>query len=317
VKLPKRIADILKKKQEYIDSARSRMESSVIKQQNKLLSDIIAEIVPELDVKDGIIQDTTKNYRLISMLDKTYKSFNVGMINVMLPQIVISTGRIAKLSSDYFQIALTGDLPKMFDNIVQKTDKLINLKIGLEGGEMTRGGFLESFFNSNTIGTQLKDMTSKAVTGQVNMKDYVRSLRETISGVDEKAGALERQFQRYAFDLYQQYDAAYNLTLGNELGFNYFIYQGGLVDDSRDFCVAHNNKVWSKDEAKDWPEWTPVQGEYPEGYEVKAKNIYEVPSYMNYPGYDPLIDRGGYNCRHSIGWIADDLAFDMRPDLKE
>jgi hypothetical protein len=123
---------------------------------------------------------------------------------------------------------------------------------------------------------------------------------------------LERQFQRYAYDLYQQYDAAYNLTLGNEFGFNYFIYQGGLVEDSRDFCAAHNNKVWSKEEAEKWSEWTPAEGIYPEGYEVKAKNIYEVPSYMNYIGYDPLIDRGGFNCRHSLGWIADDIAVDMR-----
>ena len=272
--------------------------------------------MPQLDVKDGIIQDTAKNYRLISVLDKTYRDFTIGMTNTILPQIVSSTSKIAKLSSDYFSIALSGDMPARFTKIVETTDKLINLKIGLEGGKFTRGGFLESFFNSNTIGTELKNMTSKAVTSQMNMKDYARALRDTITGEDEKAGSLERQFQRYAYDLYQQYDAAYNMTLGNEFGFNYFIYQGGLVEDSRDFCAAHNNKVWSKEEAEKWPEWTPAEGVYPEGYEVKAKNIYEVPSYMNYIGYDPLIDRGGFNCRHSLGWIADDIALDMRPDLK-
>ena len=316
MRLPRRIADILKKKQEYIDSARSRLESTVVKQQSRLLNDILAELLPQLDVKDGVIQDTAKNYRLISVLDKTYRDFTIGMTNTILPQIVNSTSKIAKLSSDYFSIALSGDMPARFTKIVETTDKLINLKIGLEGGKFTRGGFLESFFNSNTIGTELKNMTSKAVTSQMNMKDYAHALRDTITGEDEKAGSLERQFQRYAYDLYQQYDAAYNLTLGNEFGFNYFIYQGGLVEDSRDFCAAHNNKVWSKEEAEKWSEWTPAEGVYPEGYEVKAKNIYEVPSYMNYPGYDPLIDRGGFNCRHSLGWISDDIAFDMRPDLK-
>jgi hypothetical protein len=40
-----------------------------------------------------------------------------------------------------------------------------------------------------------------------------------------------------------------------------------------------------------------------------------TPGYMNYPGYDPLVDRGGYNCRHIIGWIPDELAFKYRPEL--
>ena len=121
----------------------------------------------------------------------------------------------------------------------------------------------------------------------------------------------------YTYDLYQQYDAAYNMALGNEFGFKYFIYQGGLIDDSRDFCVAHNNKVWSVDEMQTWAEWTPSDGEYPEGYEVKQKDIYDVPSYLGYPGYDPGLNRGGYHCRHALGWINDKLAFKMRPELKK
>jgi hypothetical protein len=159
-------------------------------------------------------------------------------------------------------------------------------------------------------------MTSKAVTSNMNLKDYTKALKEMIVGSEEYKGGLERQFARYAYDLYQQYDAAYNLTLGNELDFNYFIYQGGLIEDSRDFCAAHNNKVWNREEALKWPQWTPADGEYPAGYEVKQKDIYAVPSYLAYPGYDPIIDRGGYNCRHALGWISEDIAFDMRPDLK-
>jgi hypothetical protein len=210
---------------------------------------------------------------------------------------------------------LSGNLPARFEKIVTSANKLINLKIGLEGDKVFKGGWLDSFFKSNTTGMELKEMTSKAVTSNMNMKDYVKLLREKITGSEKTDGLLERQFQRYGYNLYQQYDAAYNLTLGNEFGFTYFIYQGGLIGDSRDFCAAHNNKVWSKEEAELWPSWTPSKGEYPAGYEVKAGDLYSTPSYMNYPGYDPLIDRGGYNCRHALGWIADELAFQMRPDL--
>lgn len=316
MKLPKRIADILKRKQEFIDLQRTKLENTIVRLQSRLLSDVIAEMIPELDIVDGIIQDNAKNYKIISYLDKIYKDFNQGAILNVGGQIINTTGRIASLSENYFSIVLAGNLPKRFEKIIEKTNKLVNLRIGLDGGKFVRGGFLESFFNSNTIGLELKEITSKAVTSGMRMRDLVRLLREKIGGINDRAGMMERQYQRYVYDLYQQYDAAYNMMLGNEFGFTYFIYQGGLVKDSRDFCVSHNNKVWSKDESEGWATWTPAQGEYPDGYEVKAKDIYAVPSYLGYPGYDPLIDRGGYNCGHSLGWIPDDMAFDMRPDLR-
>ena len=90
-----------------------------------------------------------------------------------------------------------------------------------------------------------------------------------------------------------------------------------MIDDSRDFCAAHNNKVWTIEESKEWINWTPSKGEYPMDYTVKAKDLYSVPGYMSYPGYDPLLDRGGYNCRHSLGFISQDLAFKLRPELNE
>jgi hypothetical protein len=67
---------------------------------------------------------------------------------------------------------------------------------------------------------------------------------------------------------------------------------------------------------KGWATWTPADGEYPPGYEVKAKDIYAVPSYLGYPGYDPGLNRGGYRCRHALGWIGEQLAREMNSDLK-
>ena len=71
----------------------------------------------------------------------------------------------------------------------------------------------------------------------------------------------------------QQYDAAYNSKLADEFDMNYFVYQGGLIDDSRDFCAAHNNKVWTREEAGGCGvNWTPSLGEYPAGlYSEKQK----------------------------------------------
>lgn len=303
MKFPKRLSELLKRKQAFIDSQRVKLESTIVRLQSQLFSDIIAELIPELDTKDGMILETTKNYRLLSVLDKTYKDFQNNSTSVLLNQVVQTTSRIGTLSGNYFKAALTADLMARFESVVARTDKLINLRLGLDGGKLVRGGFLKSLFESNTVGTELKNMTAKAITSGVGMKDFTKQLRDAVMGVDKKLGAMERQFQRYTYDIYQQYDRAYNQELGNEFGFRYFIYQGGLIEDSREFCVEHNGKVFSKEETKEWATWvSPTTG--------------EVPSYLGYPGYDPLIDFGGYNCRHFAGWIDDDLAKQMRPELQ-
>jgi hypothetical protein len=317
MKPPKRIADLLSRKQAFIDSQRDKLSGTMVKLQSDLFSDIVSELITELDIKDGLIQETVKNYKLISVLDKTYKEFAAGATQTIVPQVVNATSKIGQLSTDYFSTVMIEGLPARFDNVVTKANKLINLKIGIDGDKIFKGGWLDAFFNSNTLGIELKQLTSQAVTSNMGKKEFITLLKDKITGTPDYQGKLESQFNMYAYDLYQQYDAAYNLMIGNEFGFNYFIYQGGLIDDSRDFCAAHNAKVWSIEEMKTWASWVPADGEYPAGYTVKAKDLTAVPSYLGYPGYDPGLNRGGYHCRHALGWIDSELAYKMRPELRE
>lgn len=314
MKIPKRISEIINKRQLYIDQHRGILEKDVLKLQSELLNMIISEVIPSLDVEDGIIKDTKHNYQVLSELDRVYGKFQSISAEIIVPKISVTTAGLVDLGRNYFAVAIP-DLPEKFDKIIESTASKINARLGLNNGKIVRGGFLEGLIKDNTISTQVKNYMSKAVTGQIDMKDFTKGLTKIIHG-DKGPGALEKQYQRFAYDIYQQYDRAYNNSLADEFGMKYFLYQGGLIDDSRDFCVAHNRKVWTREEAEEWSSWTPSQGEYPEGYEIKQKDHYSVPSYLNYPGYQPLIDAGGYNCRHSIGWISDELAFELRPGLK-
>lgn len=316
MKVPRRISEILRRKQLFIDGKRDVLQRDILRLQSRLLDEIIAEILPFLDVKDGVILDTVKNYRLLSDLDKVYNNFARFVVEGVGAKIISSTSTLAKINQDYFTISLSGDLPKRFDRVIASSKLKIDLRLGVEGGKMVRGGFLESFLKDPSLSTQVKNYISKSITGQMDTKEFITGLRQMING-DGGPGGLEKQYNRFAFDLYQQYDAAYGLSLAEEFDMRFFIYQGGLIGDSRDFCAAHNNKVWTRDESETWATWTPADGEYPEGYEIKAKDLTATPSYLGYVGYQPLIDRGGYNCRHSIGWISDTLAFDLRPELKK
>ena len=79
------------------------------------------------------------------------------------------------------------------------------------------------------------------------------------------------------------------------LEFKAFIYEGGIYDDTCDFCKERNGKVFTIKEAEEWKKL-----EWPE----KNEN------------YEPLKDMGGTDCRHHPSWISDSLATILRPDLK-
>ena len=95
------------------------------------------------------------------------------------------------------------------------------------------------------------------------------------------ADRLGRNMRRYAsqmvYDSITQFDSALAVTAGREIGATRWKYYGGVVQDSRDWCIAHVNKTYTEDEIRqEWDEnvWT-----------GKAAG-------------DPFIVRGGHNCRH-------------------
>lgn len=314
MKTPRRITEILNRKQEFIDLNRDKLEASVIKLQDRLLSDLLSELIPQLDIKDGVITDNVKNYRLLSGLDKIYTDFTVVSNSIITSQVVKVTTGLTEIGMEYFKMVLNEDMLSRFDRVVSSTVNKMNLRIGINSKGTIKGGFLDSIIKDPTAATSIKNYVSKSVTGQIDSKEFIKGLSKLVTG-NEKTGLLERQYQRYSYDLYQQYDRAYNVSLAQEFDMKYFLYQGGLIEDSRDFCVAHNNKVWSVDEAADWDRWMPWMGEYPPDYVIKG-DPYVIPSYLGYAGYQPLIDFGGYNCRHGIGFISDELAMQLRPELK-
>ena len=313
--VPKRITELLNRKQELINKNTDKLTGSIVRLQSKLMDRIVDDVILDLDVVDGVIQDTPRNYRLLASLDKVFNAFSVDQAKTLLPQLATNIEAVTELSNKYFLFTASESVLKRFDKVIEGAKEITDLRFGLKGDKFVRGGVLEDLF-SQFGGTEVKNIMSKAISGNMNKREFIKQMRGFVTGTEEKPGISERKWKQFAYDVYQQHDAAYNKKLAEEFDMKYFIYQGGLIDDSRDFCAAHNNKVWTTEEAESWTTWTPNMGEYPPGWEVKAKMVSETPGYMNYPGYDPLVDRGGYNCRHSLGFISEELAYKLRPDLK-
>lgn len=320
MRLPKVLDDLIKNKIEFLDAASEKFDRGVIRLENDLFEKLLTDIISKLKTNNGIILDTAENYQLLQSVENTYSSFNERVANYWLERFVMNIESLNILNTKFIEEAFKEQMPKRFAQVTKNIKTLTDLRFGLKGGRFVRGGWLlDNIFKYGK--EDFKKQLSKAVASQIDIKDFIKLTKKLIVGSEDLGGSMEKQYKMFAYDIYQQWDRTYQTKLAEEFKLEYFIYQGGIVKDSRDFCIAHNGKIWANNETEAWKEWTPAKGladgEFPPGYDIKQKNLYDHPSYMNYVGYEPDIDLGGYNCRHFKSYIPESLAMKLRPNLKK
>jgi hypothetical protein len=90
------------------------------------------------------------------------------------------------------------------------------------------------------------------------------------------SGSIKRL--RSAFDfIVRSFDGALTLIRSRNADVEKFKYVGGVIDTSRDFCVTHNNKIYTR---------------------AEINRIWSSSSWGGKAPGNPFVVRGGYNCRH-------------------
>jgi hypothetical protein len=153
-------------------------------------------------------------------------------------------------------------------------------------GEIIKGSYFDAIFDINPVSARVINDMYKAMQSGQGVEDFKRQFRTAFLG-QVNNGYLEQYFTRWSQDLYMQADAVTNLEMANRLGQNHAIYAGTEKDNTRCFCIERMNRIYTREEMITWNSlnW---KGKIPNG------NV--------------LIDRGGYNCRHTLNWISDELA---------
>ena len=162
-------------------------------------------------------------------------------------------------------------------------------------GAVVPGGFFGSFLGDTTLATQVKQLAWKSKasgTGLAAFKEQIKTL--IASSPDGPAGLVERRFNTFAYDSYQQADAQTQDFYAVKLQLPAALYLGGEIATTREFCHQRQGNVYTREEIADWA-----------NLDFAGKN----------PDYNPFTDRGGYNCRHHLHYGSARMAADRRPDL--
>lgn len=244
-----------------------------------LYNTIVNYFISGLYINESRVTLTDNNRRIISSLDQNtssilgpaFNAIKTYILNSILEYVGLGIKRMKKYDVRAIEIS-----NPVLDKIGKHSATTVNTVLNLE-----------------RLFLEVKEQSIRLMARPDGIS--LKELREQLQSVVVDKGLAQKYYKRWTHDIYSQYERVAANEVRITLGLKFAIYQGGLIRDSRSFCIQRNDKCYSEDEIKKW------------------KNL----NWIGKPesGYDPVTDLGGYNCRHRLDWISDNLAWRLRPDL--
>lgn len=257
-----------------------------------MIDDIEDELIKGTSTRlqglNKVIYDTIIDYFIdnLSIGDDTikYTSGNIGIVeklSTQVPKIESSLQKIAKY-------ILNG-----INRIINATGSMYLKTDGKAKGYMPSitetlmkhaATNLNANFKPDPIFAAIKEQSLRLMSRPegIGLKD----LRETLYKNVIDGNVSEKYFARWTGDIYSQYQRVAANQVRKKIGLKHARYAGGLIETSRPFCIERNGNTYTEEEIESWAD---------EDFQGKPDT------------YDPIIDLGGYNCRHRLDWISEEL----------
>ena len=149
---------------------------------------------------------------------------------------------------------------------------------------------LIDFVNDNKFKASKKDQVNKAI----------QTLQSKFA-TDRAGDNMKRYAGQILNDSLRDFDATLNFNKANDAGLTYVKYYGDVIPTTREICRNMINGVYNKRES----------GLFTID---EVKQIWASRSWSGKKSGDPLVVRGGYNCRHQWSYVNPDW-YDSKGEL--
>lgn len=290
------IHDHIKRKQRIIDRLDDLISRLILTSQESLRRAILSEIIPLLSVDSGAVKNTFGN---MSAVGRTLDVFNdwvdVQGMN-LADKIAQSVVKAHESNAAFYTATLTGagksakEVKSAMDATLKSTLRRYGIEKGRTKVKAKARGYIVSTIADQVIARSIENV----LRGSVISEGPLSRLKQNIGielGRGSGAGVLERVMAEKLPQPALKADREINVEVGQALQLNFAFYQGGEIATTRPFCSERNNKVFSREEISKFG--TP-QDKYG-GYTNKSAGEFQGKTKV----YNPFLDLGGYNCRHS------------------
>lgn len=284
--------------------ARQRARIKQLRGLDKALFDeLVRRIVEAVGTEDGKIKSGKGSASINRMIDLAFGVVERSQLSEFKGSALGDLSKLIANGRDYF-VAMDA---RPMKEINAKVNRTMRRRLGLDPdtGKPIAGGAFDRLFDNEPMRTEVKQVVSRGITAKIPMAKMLKQLQVTVTGTPESPGLYSKALQNLVLDTYQQVDRAVSKEYGARLKLDTFIYAGGLIETSRDFCKKRNNKVFTEEEAAKWANDPTL----PRTKKEKDSGVLT--------GYDPLVDMGRWQCRHRTRYISRELAKELRPDLPD
>ena len=228
----------------------------------------INDFIDKLETEEGVLaRDATQVSKFQTHMAEFFEKHSI-------PYLVWLVSAIDKLLKEAV---------KNFEDDGAKYEDIAFFKelYGIKGGKVMRERngqqtALYSLATMSVITLEIVNRMQGAMVGDSSMSDFRGAVDKTISRKFNDFFAVNTTAV-----LFNTYNAA-NRFFAKEYNYTKFRYEGGLIADSRDFCVERDGHEFFIEEGERWNE-----------YEWKGK----------IPGVDFFVQVGGYSCRHWLVYL--------------
>lgn len=289
---------------EGINKALADFEKTVPGVQRKLYENVTDELrVLELN-ENGSIKISVNNIRLLSKIKGELANIILSEDYVNNVKIFVDQfNTIAALQNSYFK-----SIESKF-----KPTKLLN-EIKKQSIDATIDSLTESGISTNVV-DPIYDLLSTSITTGGSVKVLEQQLKNSLTNIGSEDGTLLKYTKLITTDSLNMFSANYTLTISDDLGYEWFNYQGSDITTTRPFCRAMTENQQNFFHISEIPRLLKAEDLYYTNPKTGKKEL--VPIYKktglpqgmkaetNVTNFRTL--RGGWNCGHQIGPISEGL----------
>lgn len=281
--------EIFRAKEQFIHASELSWENDILRLQNKLWGLIGDEYIPSFNITESGNLAFTNMSRAIA-LDNIFDQFNREFQRNVFKKFSNELLKTADFSKEYFESL--GFSKKTIENISKQTG-FISKGIGIDKkGNFIKGGYLDRLGQAANVRDELKNFIINQVSTKTNLRDFQRGFKNLVVGNKDLglSGELVKYHRQFSFDMFTQTGQVADNFYAEQLDLNFFVYAGTLIVTSRCFCIKRKGMTFHRDDLKKW------------------KNDVALIDKKTKATYNPLRERGRYNCRHLLRWISDKMA---------
>lgn len=262
---------IIKKKVGRLETVPNALADGTKKAQKQIFADIL-DLLGELDRDNGKILMSKKNLIKIDEIILKTKSVITGSDYV---------GTVRAFIKDFDEQAYLSK--QMFDEMnVTITNKDLTAQM-LKSAKKNAAELLLGTPIDTQFLQPIRGLLDDAVQAGASWSKTVQQIQTFAMGDDKIDGKLLRYSKQIASDAFATADRAYTNAVAEDNDFEWYLYTGGLLEDSREFCIDRNNKYFHYKEIEKWGNISQWQGRMPN---TDPQTIF--------------INAGGFNCKHSL-----------------